>query len=104
MSKDLSDALESLTATSRFGGVLPDPPARGAKPAQASAAKNAGKPGGSSAGIASPLTETSFAAREFHATAWKTSDGLFTLPAIKKLTFTDADGNAVVINLAAPPA
>lgn len=55
-------------------------------------------------GIASPLTEPSFAAREYWESGWPSSDGLFILPAIKTLKLQDADEAEVIINLADPEA
>ena len=55
-------------------------------------------------GIASPLTEQSYAQREYHPQGEFTSDGLFYLPAIKKIVLTDADGTVGEVLLAAPPA
>ncbi|MCY1520912.1 hypothetical protein D9M68_557070 [compost metagenome] len=60
--------------------------------------------GGGGGGIASPLTEPSFAAREYWPSGWPSSDGLFEVPAIKVLHLEDADGAKVEINLAEPPA
>ena len=95
-SRDLTEALEQLTGTSRYGGqTLPDAPARGAKPAQASSAKNLGSASGG--GLASPLTETAYSAREWHPARYVTSsDGIFRLQirAVKKISFTDAGGNS----------
>lgn len=51
-----------------------------------------------SGGIASPLTETSFAAREYYASGTRSSDGLFFIPAVKKIIMKDADGADVVLN------
>lgn len=104
MAKDLTDALRSLTEasgqTSRVDKALPARPNPPAIPARSGSAGPVATPG---AGIASPLTETAFADREFYATGWKTTDGLFTLPAIKKVIMTDAVGSVVVFNFAAPP-
>ena len=61
---------------------------------------------GTGGGIASPLTETSYAAREFHPaqTLW-TSDGYFAweVKAPKKIVQTDANGAEVVQQFAAQP-
>ncbi|RMH86431.1 hypothetical protein EA796_00955 [Pseudomonas sp. AOB-7] len=50
-------------------------------------------------GIASPLTEQS---REYWPGGVPSSDGLFTLPAIKTWVFTDANGAEVVMAFADP--
>ena len=55
-------------------------------------------------GVAWPLTEQSYAQREYHPQGEFTSDGLFYLPAIKKIVLTDADGTVGEVLLAAPPA
>ncbi len=65
---------------------------------------NTPKTGGGGGGIASPLTEPSFAAREFWSVGLKSTDGLFMLPAPKAFHLEDADGAEVVINLADPEA
>ncbi|BBT17011.1 hypothetical protein WP8S17C03_30600 [Metapseudomonas otitidis] len=53
-------------------------------------------------GIASPLTEPAFAAREWWDDGWKTSDGLFTIPMPKKLVMKDANGEEVILEFANP--
>jgi hypothetical protein len=56
-------------------------------------------------GIASPLTEPSYAAREFHPEkSLKSSDGLFVweFAAVKKVVMTDANGEPVVQIFAEP--
>lgn len=104
MAKDLTDALQSLTEkafgqTSRVDKALPARPNPPAIPARTGTAGPVATPG---SGIASPLTETAFADREFYAGGWKTTDGLFTLPAIKKLKFLDANSQEVVFDFKAP--
>ncbi|MNR63363.1 hypothetical protein D3C85_1856560 [compost metagenome] len=63
--------------------------------------RSGGDPGGG-AGIASPLTETDASAREYWPSGLRSSDGLFTLPAIKKMVLADANGSEVIIQLADP--
>lgn len=60
-------------------------------------------------GIASPLTEKTkdqggspVADREYYPAGLVSSDGLMVLPAIKKQTFTDANGAEVVMDFATP--
>lgn len=79
---------------------------RGARPAtKGRGSWNPNKPRlGGGSGIASPLNEPSFAAREYWPSGWPSSDGLFEVPAIKVLHLEDADGAKVEINLAEPPA
>tara|TARA_Y100000815_G_scaffold237076_1_gene230670 strand:- start:263 stop:661 length:399 start_codon:yes stop_codon:yes gene_type:complete len=62
--------------------------------------------GGSSpgtGGIAGPLTEEDFSAREYYE-PMLSSDGLFAIPQIKKMVLKDADGLEVVVELADPAA
>lgn len=75
---------------------------RGALPAQTSPGINTPTPAATSGGIASPLTEQNYAAREYWPNGEYSNDGLLTLPAAKKLVLTDADGAEVIINLAQP--
>jgi hypothetical protein len=53
-------------------------------------------------GIASPLTEPSYAAREWWPAGMLSSDGLFVLPAVKSIDMVDADDAPVTFNYAAP--
>jgi len=102
MSKDLTDALDALSRRARESRVIqPRPQPRGAAPRKISAATPvaAAQSSDSSGSIASPLTEVS---REYHSNAWRTTDGLFEFPAIKKVTMTDADGRTVVFNFSVP--
>ena len=101
MSKDRTEALRALTDSGE-GKAKPEPlKTRGAVPMVKSSAPLAGS-GAGTGGIASPLTEGSFAAREFWAGGYTTTDGLFVLPAIKKLVVNDANDAQVVINFAEP--
>lgn len=63
-------------------------------------AKNEPSRGGG--GVASPLTEPDYAKRVYWENRLLSSDGLFTMPAIKQLVLQDADGAPVIINLADP--
>lgn len=100
--KDLTDALRRLMAEQ--SGSTPEPMAsRGS----AASSKAATAPGGSQAksgggGVASPLTELDASLREYHAAGWKTTDGLFTFPALKKVVMSDANDASVVFIFAAP--
>lgn len=107
MAKDLTAALQALTEqaqgqTTRQDKALPAVKTATEIPARAGASGLITNPG-VGGGIASPLTEGDFANREFHASGWKSTDGLITLPAIKKVIMTDAVGSVVVFNFAAPP-
>lgn len=99
MSKDLTEALRALMEQS--SEPTPDPmKARGGTGSAKSAAiLESGKKGG---GIASPLTENSFALRQYHTTNFKTTDGLFSFPAIKKIKMLDANGETVDLIFADP--
>ncbi|MFZ2269036.1 MAG: hypothetical protein WAV95_15785 [Azonexus sp.] len=107
MSKDLTDYLDALTRHgSNDDNSLPALKPRGPTPA----AKSSGvdKPTqASGGGVASPLTEASFAAREYYPEqAIPTTDGLFAYRAkpIKKIIMTDANDSQVVFVFAAPSA
>lgn len=101
MSKDLTEALRKLMEGDTNTNVVAALKARGAAPIVRSAALLAGG-GGAGSGLASPLTEQSFAAREYHAAGWTTTDGLFTMPAISKVTFADLNG-AIIELVFKPP-
>lgn len=53
-------------------------------------------------GIASPLTEQSYAAREYWAGGLPSTDGLLMLPAEKRVIMTDANGAEVIFDYAEP--
>lgn len=100
--KDMTDALRRLM--SEQSSPAPEPMAtRGS----AASSRSAAAPGGSGAksgsdGIASPLTELDASLREYYSAAWKTTDGLFAFPALKKVVMTDANDASVVFIFAAP--
>lgn len=107
MAKDLTAALQALTEeargqTTRADKTLPAVKVATAIPERSGASGPLA--GAASGSIASPLSEADFGNREFHEVGWKTTDGLVTLPAIKKMILTDANGAIVVFNFAAPPA
>lgn len=58
--------------------------------------------GATGGGIASPLTEGSYAEREWWPAGIPSTDGLLMLPAEKKVVLADADSAPVVINYAEP--
>lgn len=103
MSKDLTEALRALTEQSA-GENKPQPLAnRGGAPAVTSAALLGGS--GAKTGIASPLVETAYSAREFHdPTTITSTDGLFTLriKPVKKIYMKDAGAADVVLEFKAP--
>lgn len=57
---------------------------------------------GGGGGIAGPLVETDVALRQYHETGLVSSDGLFFLPAIKRVVMEDADNQTVAFEYAAP--
>lgn len=104
MAKDLTSAIQDLTSnasgqSSRKDKTLTPAPS----PTETSSRSGSSGPVNAAGGsIASPLTESNFSLREFHAAGWKTTDGFITLPAIKKIVMTDNSGAAVIFNFAAP--
>lgn len=78
---------------------------RGAIPAARGTSQHNYQPGSSTGtgGIAGPLTEEDFSAREYYE-PMLSSDGLFAIPQIKKMVLKDADGLEVVVELADPAA
>lgn len=99
MSKDLTDALRKLTERST-PAVANQAPQRGAASRVISAAPPPGA--GAGRGGMSDLTEQSVAAREYWPTAWRTTDGLFEFPAIKKVVMRDAENTEISLNFASP--
>lgn len=83
--------------------LRPEEP-RGGIPAARGYVERAYQPGSGSgpAGIASPLTEPDPELREYYPGGLRSSDGLFTLPAIKKLVLQDAQGGEVIVELGLP--
>lgn len=59
-------------------------------------------PAATTAGIASPISEPDFAVREFWPGGLASSDGLFFLPAVKKVIAADANGAEVIFEYAEP--
>ncbi|MEQ7921137.1 hypothetical protein ABQX22_18210 [Xanthomonas sp. WHRI 1810A] len=99
----VSDDLNRLVTAKRQATTLPVLQARGAVPAtKGKGTYNPKNVPTTSGGIASPLTETDFTKREYWSNGLLSSDGLFTIPSIKKLVLTDANGGEAVINLAQP--
>jgi hypothetical protein len=101
----LKSDINRLVTAKRQSTSLPTLTPRGAVPATKGKGtydpKNAPTTTG---GIASPLTETDYSKREYWTTGLLSSDGLFSMPSIKKLVLTDANGGEAVINLAQPVA
>lgn len=95
--------LNTLETSPRKQVSLRSREAKGARPAtvgtgtyKAPAATSTG------GGIASPLTEGSYAEREWWPAGIQSTDGLLMLPAEKKVVLADADSAPVVINYAEP--
>lgn len=105
---DFIAAFESLTfgQTTRKNTSLPPAATPPAIPARSGTSLPIAKPVSSGGGIASPLTETAYSSRTWHAVKTITSsDGLLHLRVkpIKAVTFTDANGATVVMDYKAPP-
>lgn len=103
----LSDTVAKLApgrvVESRLPTVEP-PPGIPSKVGRATVKKEAQK-GGSGAGIASPLTEDSYAARTYYAESTIfSSDGIFSVKIrpVHQVSFTDDGGNPAVIAFADP--
>lgn len=105
---DFIAAFESLTfgQTTRKNTSLPPAATPPAIPARSGTSLPIAKPVATGGGIASPLTETAYASRTWHAVKTiVSSDGLLHLRVkpIKAVTFTDANGATVVMDYKAPP-
>lgn len=103
-SKDLTEEWRRL---SEAAAVTPPetPPARGKAEAVRSAAVPASAAKQSGGGVASPLTETSFASRVYWPTVTvQSTDGFITyqIQPIRKVFFTDASASPVELNYAQP--
>lgn len=98
------DEINALVNQPRVRKQLKTIGPRGALPAQTSPGTDTPNPKASpgGGGLASPLTEPSFAAREFWPTGLRSSDGLFFLPAEKKVVMQDAEGSPAVFEYANP--
>lgn len=109
MPKDLSETLRRVTGQTYYEAMSSHEPktlpqAKAPAPIPERSGSAVSKPASSTGSIASPLKESSFAAREYHPGGYKSSDGIFFMPAIKKVVLADANGSEVVFNFAAPPA
>lgn len=110
--KSLINTLQALVATRQRRQLKALDP-RGALNSKRVAVDYTAPARGTGGGIASPLTEKTknvgtegapilVADREYFTGGLPSSDGLLILPAIKKQTFTDANGETVVIDFATP--
>lgn len=108
MAKDLTEALHALTEEARGQSSRVDVALPAGKPVSAIPERSGSAlpGGGGGQGIASPLTETDYAAREWYGEkAISSTDGIFTLKIkpVKKVTMADAQGNIAVFNYKSPP-
>lgn len=94
-SKDLTDAIDALSRPARHPRYGERPPARGEAPRVAVSGSPPG--GGGKSAAAGDLTELDAATREYYADGWRTTDGIFVFPAIKRLRLYDDNGNERVI-------
>lgn len=97
--------LNALESSSRKQVKLSEPEVRGARPATSGIGSWTPPATNTGGGIASPVTETSYAAREFYSSQYvTTSDGMFVLEIepVKKIVMLDADGGDFVQEFAAP--
>jgi len=101
MSKDLTEALRALTE-GQNNKPQARPAARGAARRVVAAAPAPGSSIGGGGGIASPLTELDASLREYWPTGWRTTDGLFVFPAIKKVVMADSNSETVEFRFANP--
>jgi len=102
-SKDLTEALHKLTMQAQGQpSAIPAMKDRGAAPAVTASALLVVSGSG---GIASPLVETAYANRTFHATVnIASTDGLFTLKIkpVKEVKFLDSNLRPVTIEFKSP--
>jgi len=99
--RDEVDDLNAVITQPRQRTTLRTVEPRGSVPAQVGRG-NYTAPPAAGAGLASPVTEPSFAVREFWANGLASSDGLFFLPAPKKIVMQDANGAEAVFEYAQP--
>lgn len=95
------DDINAVVTPPRTRRSLPVLQPRGGVPAQVGTG-NYTAPAATAAGLASPVTEPSFAAREYWPNGLVSSDGLIVLPAEKKIVMQDANGADAVFEYAQP--
>ena len=105
--RKMRDDMRVLAENNRLERTLPVLPVRGSQPAKrGSAVWTGGAPAATSGGgIASPLTEPSFAARTYHASSvFLSSDFLMAMEVkpVKSIAMKDAGNFNVIMNYAAP--
>lgn len=98
--KAVAADINRLTRPQRSRKTLSPVPPVGALPA--SRGRGVYKPPAATGtgGIASPLTEPDYSAREWWPNGHLSSDGLFVLPAAKRVVMTDANGAEVIFDYA----
>lgn len=102
--RDVVDTLGRLVRPQRERKTLRALDKKGALPAQRGKADWVqARPSGAAGGVDWPLVEQSFAQREYWPEGLLSSDGLFMLPALKKVVLTDASGTAGEVHFAQPP-
>lgn len=95
--------LNSLESSKRKSGELKGVEPRGARPATRSVGEARVEPARTNAGgVASPVTEDDYTAREWWPAGIPSTDGLLMLPAEKVIVMSDANGAPVVFNYAEP--
>lgn len=95
--------LNSLESSKRKSGELKGVEPRGGRPATRSAGAARAEPARTtSGGIASPVAESDYSAREWWPAGVPSTDGLLVLPAAKKIVMTDANGAEVIFEYAEP--
>jgi len=100
--KSVAADLNRLAAPQQQRRSLPSISPVGSVPASVGRGSYVAPAAAATAGIASPLTEPSYAAREYWPGGDYSTDGLLVIPATKKMVLADADGAEVIINLAQP--
>ena len=75
---------------------------RGALPGKKAVALYARPATTGSGGVASPLTETSYASRTWWPNGQPSSDGIFEFPAQRRVTMTDSNDVTVIFEYAEP--
>lgn len=98
--KAFRDDLRALAVSDSDARVLPPAAERAPIPAARGVATYTAPATSAGGGIASPLTEVDFALREYYEEGIRSSDGLFTLPSIKKMVMRDANNEQVVLMFA----
>ena len=99
--RDLN-ALESGTTARRSGALRAVEPRGGVPSSTARVDYTPPASTGGGGGIASPLTEQSFAARTWWPNGLPSSDGIFEFPAERRVTMTDSNGALVIFEYAEP--